>query len=391
MRKRMLSTLAVLLLLVGGIGLVKFFQIRTAMAQGAAWQPPPEAVSTIVAQVDHWPSSLGGVGSVTAVHGVTVSADLPGIVERIEFESGRSVRAGDVLVRLDTSQEQEQLASAEAQRDLARLNLERSRQLLAKQGLAQAGVARAGGGGGGRAGAAAAGRGGEGGGRGGGGVGEIQARIKRKTIRAPFAGVLGLRQVNLGQYLNGGDPVVPLQSMDPVYVNFSLPQQDVSSLRIGAGVRVVADGIATAGFEGAITAMNSVVDEATRNVQVQATFRNPEGRLRPGMFVEVKASSGRGDSVIVLPASAVCYAPYGNSVFVVTQLKGPKGGTYRGVEQRFVKLGPGRGDQVSVVSGLKPGEEVVSSGVFKLRTGTAIYVNNKISPSNNPSPKPEDS
>ncbi|HEY6195852.1 MAG TPA: efflux RND transporter periplasmic adaptor subunit [Candidatus Eisenbacteria bacterium] len=375
MRKRMLSTLAVLLLLVGGIGLVKFFQIRTAMAQGAAWQPPPEAVSTIVAQVDHWPSSLGGVGSVTAVHGVTVSADLPGIVERIEFESGRSVRAGDVLVRLDTSQEQEQLASAEAQRDLARLNLERSRQLLAKQVLAQAEFDRA------EAEAKQAEA----------GVGEIQARIKRKTIRAPFAGVLGLRQVNLGQYLNGGDPVVPLQSMDPVYVNFSLPQQDVSSLRIGAGVRVVADGIATAGFEGAITAMNSVVDEATRNVQVQATFRNPEGRLRPGMFVEVKASSGRGDSVIVLPASAVCYAPYGNSVFVVTQLKGPKGGTYRGVEQRFVKLGPGRGDQVSVVSGLKPGEEVVSSGVFKLRTGTAIYVNNKISPSNNPSPKPEDS
>jgi membrane fusion protein (multidrug efflux system) len=375
MRKRMLSTLAVLLLLVGGIGLVKFFQIKTAMAQGAAWQPPPEAVSTIVAQADRWPSSLGGVGSVTAVHGVTVSADLPGIVERIEFESGRSVRAGDVLVRLDTSQEKEQLASAEAQRDLARLNLERSRQLLAKQVLAQAEYDRA------EAEAKQAEA----------GVGEIQARIKRKTIHAPFAGVLGLRQVNLGQYLNGGDPVVPLQSMDPVYVNFSLPQQDVSSLRIGAGVRVVADGIATASFEGAITAMNSVVDEATRNVQVQATFRNPQGRLRPGMFVEVKASSGRGDSVVVLPASAVCYAPYGNSVFVVTQLKGPKGGTYRGVEQRFVKLGPGRGDQVSVVSGLKPGEEVASSGVFKLRTGTAIYINNKISPSNNPSPKPEDS
>src|ERR1051326_679127 len=171
MRKRMLSTLAVLLLLVGGIGLVKFFQIRTAMAQGAAWQPPPEAVSTIVAQVDHWPSSLGGVGSVPAVHGVTVSADLPGIVERIEFESGRSVRAGDVLVRLDTSQEQEQLASAEAQRDLARLNLERSRQLLAEQVVAHAELDRA----------EPTAKQAEAGG------GEVRARIKGQTIRAPLA------------------------------------------------------------------------------------------------------------------------------------------------------------------------------------------------------------
>ena len=205
MRGRMLKTLAVLLVLVGGIGAVKVFQIKAAMAQGAAWQPPPEAVSTIVAQVEHWPSSLGAVGSVAAVHGVTVSADLPGIVEKIEFESGRRVQVGDVLVRLDTSQEKEQLASAEAQRDLTRLNLERSRQLLAKQVVSQAEFDRAEA----EAKQAAA------------GVGEIQARIRRKTIRAPFAGVLGLRQVNLGQYLNGGDPVVPLQSMDPVYVNFA--------------------------------------------------------------------------------------------------------------------------------------------------------------------------
>jgi len=375
MRSRMLKTLAVLLILVGGIGAVKVFQIRAAMAQGAAWQPPPEAVSTIVAQVEHWPSSLGAVGSVAAVHGVTVSADLPGIVEGIEFESGRHVQAGDVLVRLDTSQEKEQLASAEAQRDLTRLNLERSRQLLAKQVVSQAEFDRAEA----EAKQAAA------------GVGEIQARIRRKTIRAPFAGVLGLRQVNLGQYLNGGDPVVPLQSMDPVYVNFSLPQQDVPQLKRGATVRVSADGIDAAGSAGEITALNSVVDEATRNVQVQATFRNPEGRLRPGMFVQVEASLGTGETVIGLPASAVSYAPYGNSVFVVSDMKGPNGKPYRGVQQRFVQLGPRRGDQVSIVSGLKAGEEIVTSGVFKLRSGTAVLVNNKIAPSNDPSPKPEDS
>jgi membrane fusion protein (multidrug efflux system) len=367
--------LAILLVLIGGIGTLKFLQIRTAMAQGAAWQPPPEAVSTIVAHVERWPSSLGGIGSVAAVHGVTVSADLPGIVERIEFESGRRVQAGDVLIRLDTSQEREQLASAEAQRDLSHLNLERSRQLLDKQVISQAEFDRA------EAEAKQADA----------AVGETEARIRRKTIRAPFAGVLGLRQVDLGQYLNGGDPVVPLQSMDPVYVNFALPQQDVPALKVGATVRVTGEASDVRGAEGVITAMNSVVDEATRNVQVQATFRNPSGRLRPGMFVRVEASLGHADSVIGLPASAVSYAPYGNSVFVVSELKGPNGKPYRGVEQRFVQLGPRRGDQVSIVSGLKPGEEVVTSGGFKLRSGAAVLIDNRLAPPNDPSPKPEDS
>jgi len=375
MRKRMMITLAALVAVIAGIGTVKFFQIKAAMAQGASWQPPPEAVTTVVAHVEHWSSSLSAIGSVVAVHGVTVSADLPGIVESIEFESGRSVGAGDVLVRLDTSQERAQLAAAEAERDLTRLNLERSRQLLEKQVIAQAEYDRV----------AAEAKQAEA------QLGEIRAKIERKTIRAPFGGVLGIRQVNLGQYLSAGDPVVPLQSMDPIYVNFALPQQDVASLKIGAVVRVSADGIAIPDSEGRITAINSVVDEATRNVQVQATFRNPHGELRPGMFVEVKASFGRGDSVIALPASAVSYAPYGNSVFVVSEMKGPNGKTYRGVQQRFVKIGAGRGDQVSVASGLTPGEEVVSSGVFKLRSGAAVVVNNKISPSNNPAPKPEDS
>jgi membrane fusion protein (multidrug efflux system) len=375
MRKQMIQTVALLLLVVLGLGGAKFMQIRAAMAQGAAWQPPPEAVSTTVAHVEEWPSSLGAIGSVAAVQGVTVSADLPGIVERIEFESGRRVQAGDVLVRLDISQEREQLASAEAHRDLAHLDLDRSRQLLAKQVISQAEFDRA------EAESKQADA----------AVREIQARIERKTIRAPFSGLLGLRQVDLGQYLNGGDAVVPLQSMDPVYINFALPQQDMAALRIGAAVRVSAENIDVGRAEGVITAMNSIVDEATRNVQVQATFRNPTGRLRPGMFVRVEASLGRGATVIGLPASAVNYAPYGNSVFVVTDMKGANGKPYRGVEQRFVELGPRRGDQVSVVSGLKPGEEVVTSGGFKLRTGAAVLIDNKLAPSNNPAPKPEDS
>jgi membrane fusion protein (multidrug efflux system) len=280
-----------------------------------------------------------------------------------------------VLLRLDSSQEQAQLAAADAASELAKLNLDRSRQLLERQVISQAeydaiaasakeATAR---------------------------QGEIRATIQRKSIRAPFSGVAGIRQVSLGQYLNAGDPVVPLQAMDPIYVNFALPQRDVQSLRVGAPVTVAADGIAIIDAEGRITAINPVVDEATRNAQVQATFRNPHGRLRSGMFVDVQAGVGKGDSVIALPVSAVNYAPYGNSVFVVTEMKDPKGKSYRGVQQQFVKLGSTRGDQVAVLSGLEPGTEVVSSGVFKLRSGAAVVVNNKIVPSNSPAPKPEDS
>ena len=375
MRKRMMVMLAAMTLFIATIGLVKFFQIRAAIAQHASFQMPPEAVTTVVAGQDRWPATLSAIGSVMAVHGVTVSADLPGIVEQIAFDSGRRIDAGDVLVRLDSSQERAQLAAAEAQRDLAQLNLERSRQLLEKGVVAQAEHDRL---------AAEAktadAR-----------VGEIRATIQRKTIRAPFAGTLGLRQVNLGQYLNGGDPVVPLQSMDPIYVNFSVPQQDVAALRVGAEVRVAAESIAVARPSGRITAINSLVDEATRNVQVQATFQNPRGVLRPGMFVDVQVVLGTSRGVVALPASAISYAPYGNSVFIVDDLKGPKGATYRGVRQQFVKLGPGRGDQVAVVDGIQPGQEVVSSGVFKLRNGAAVLVNNEVQPANSPTPKPEES
>lgn len=376
MRKRMVLMLAAVMVFVVAIGSVKFLQIRAAIAQGAAWQPPPEAVTTVVAAREEWPAVLHSIGSVTAVHGVTVSADLPGMVESIEFESGRRVGAGDVLLRLDTSQEKAQLAAAEAQLRLAELNHERANQLLERGVIAQAEHDRV------EAEAKTAEA----------RVGEIRATIHRKTIRAPFAGVLGLRQVNLGQYLQGGDPIVPLQSMDPVYVNFSVPQQDVGSLRVGAEVRVTADSIGAGGLVGRISAVNSVVDEATRNVQVQATFANARGRLRPGMFVDVQVDIGERREVVALPASAINYAPYGNSVFIVDDLKNPKGGgTYRGVRQQFVKLGPSRGDQVAVLSGVEPGAEVATSGVFRLRNGASIVVNNQNQPGNDPAPKPEDS
>jgi membrane fusion protein (multidrug efflux system) len=327
---------------------------------------------------------LNAIGTVAAVQGVTVSADLPGIVDRIAFESGASVREGDLLVQLDTKQEQAQLAAVEAGRDLARLNFERMHSLVNEGAITRAEYDRA---------AAeqkeTAAK-----------VEEIRAMIARKTIRAPFEGILGLRQVNLGQYLSPGDAVVPLQSLDPIYVNFGVPQQDSGQVVIGRNVRISVEAVydrrersqsAPTVLVGRVTAINSIVDEATRNIQVQATLTNPKNALRPGMFVQTEVLLGASNAVVTLPASAISYAPYGDSVFVVTDLKDSNGQTYRGVRQQFVKLGPSRGDQIAVISGVKSGEEIATSGVFKLRNGASVSVDNKVQPANKPSPKPEDS
>ena len=222
-------------------------------------------------------------------------------------------------------------------------------------------------------------------------VGELKATIARKTIRAPFAGVIGIRQVDLGQYLDSGHAIVPLQMIRPVYVNFAVPQQELGSLKVGSPIKVASDS-GQMYSDGKVTALDSIINETTRNVQVQATFPNADGSLKPGAFVKANVGLGKGSSAITIPTSAVKYAPYGDSVFIVEDVKDPKSGkTYLGVRQQFVKLGPSRGDQVAVVSGLKDGEQVVTSGVFKLRPGAAVNVNNKVQPGNNPAPKPEDS
>jgi membrane fusion protein (multidrug efflux system) len=375
MVKRMILMLAVMVVVLGALGFVKFQQIQTAMAQGAAFQPPPEAVTTIVAGEERWPAALSAIGTLAAVQGVTVSADLPGIVDRIAFESGRSVREGDLLVELDTSQERAQLAAIEAQRDLARLNYNRMEGLLRDRVISRAEFDRA----------VAEQKQTDA------QVGEIRAAIERKTIRAPFSGMLGIRQVNLGQYLAAGDPVVPLQSLNPIYVNFGVPQQDAGQIRVGHRVQMTTGDVAGVAFTGRVTAIDSIVDQATRNVQVQATLANPAGRLRPGMFVQTELLLGSSRPVIALPASAISYAPFGDSVFVVADLEAPDGQRYRGVRQQFVKLGGARGDQIAVVSGVKPGEEVVTSGVFKLRNGAAVQINNKVRPANSKAPTPEES
>ncbi|HEX2060434.1 MAG TPA: efflux RND transporter periplasmic adaptor subunit, partial [Thermoanaerobaculia bacterium] len=261
MKKRMFLMLALVVVFLGAIGGFKYFQIKAAMSQ--SWAPPPEAVTTVIAKQESWSTTLDAIGSVAAVQGVTVSADLPGIVESISFDSGETVAKGDVLVRLDTKQERAQLAAAEAQRELARLALQRN------QGMVQGGVvpqasldqaqaefksaeAR---------------------------VGEIAATIERKTIRAPFSGVLGIRQVNVGQYVAGGAPIVSLQSLRPVYVNLTVPQQEIGRLLPGTAIEVTSDALGSPEV-GKITALDAVVDETTRNVRVQALFENKSGRLR---------------------------------------------------------------------------------------------------------------
>lgn len=315
------------------------------------------------------------IGTMEAVRGVVVSADLPGTVAKINFQSGDSVKEGEVLVELDTRQERAQLAALEAQRDLAKINFTRMQKLVdqgvisrqeydtavASQKQTEANV------------------------------GEIRATIDRKTIRAPFSGILGIRKINVGQYLAAGNAIVQLQAMNPIYVDFGVPQQAGAQVHVGGSVRVTAEDLAGKEFIGRVNALDSVVDEGTRNVTVQATLPNPQGKLKPGMFVQVEMKYGQPLNAISLPASAISYAPYGDSVFIITDLKDPKGNTYRGVRQQFVKTGGSRGDQVAVISGVKPGEEVVSSGVFKLRNGAAVTVNNKVQPENNPAPKPEDS
>jgi len=375
MAKRMIVTLGVAIALIATLGFVKFKQIQTAIAEGAAFQMPPEAVTTIVAAEDQWPATLHAIGTIAAVQGVTVSADLPGTVDKILFESGQAVQAGAVLALLDTRQEQAQLAALEAQRDLARITFDRMQGLLAERVISQAELDRA----------TAEFRQTDA------RVGEVRAVIERKKIRAPFSGVLGLRQVNLGQYLAGGAGLVELQSLTPIHANFGVPQQAAGQIAVGRTVRLTTDDASDVAWVGRVTAIDSTVDEATRNIQIQATLTNRDGKLRPGMFVQTEVMLGPSRALVVLPASAISYAPYGDSVFVVSDLKDPDGRTYRGVRQQVVKVGPARGDQIAILSGIKAGEEIVTSGVFKLRNGAAVVVNNNVKPGNNPKPKPENS
>lgn len=372
MAKKTLLTIAILLVVIGVPVGIKVAQIRHLIAQG---QPPlpTEPVTTAKVTSDQWQPFIGAVGSLVAVQGVTVSAELDGKVTEISFEPGSTVKAGDPLLSQDTSVEQAQLRSAESATALAKVNLDRSTDLLAKSAIAKSdfdqvsaqylqALAQ---------------------------EDNLRSVIAKKTIRAPFAGRLGIRLVNLGQTLKAGDSIVSLQTLDPIYVNFLLPQQELARLTPGLAVRVSGDSIAGKALEGKITAINPDVDSSTRNVRVQATLTNGDELLRPGMFVNVEVLLPAKDDVLAIPASAVLYAPYGDSVFVVEEGKDAKDAPT--VRQQFVRLGTKRGDFVAVVSGLKAGETVVSTGVFKLRNGGSVKVDNTLAPDAQLAPKPSDS
>lgn len=342
-----------------------------------SFAPPPDAVTTIVVHKTDWHDKLKAVSSLNAVNGVTLSADLPGVVDKIHFESGKPVKAGEVLVELQTAQEKAQLQAAQAKRDFAYLTLNRAKTLLQKQTNSQAEFDTA------QANFNEADA----------DVALAQASISRKTIRAPFDGQLGIRKINLGQYLNPGEPIVSLESLDPLYVNFSLPQQNFSDVKLGDKIEVTSDATSSQlTFEGTVTAIDPLVDPFTRNFQLQGTIPNSDQKLRPGMFVNVEVVLPTLEHLLTVPATAIKYAPYGDSVFVISQLKDKDGKAFTGVQQMFVKLGAHHGDLVSVVSGLNDGVEVVTSGVFKLKNNGPVSVDNSlVKPGNDINPNPPES
>ena len=374
MKKRILLTMLVLIALAGILAGIKALQIGRMIDAGAQFVPPPETVTTTEVRLESWESLLTAVGSLTAVQGVTVAAEMPGKVTQVAFEPGSVVKKGDLLLKQDTSSEQAQLPGAEASVTLAKANLERARELLAQKIISPAEFDSA------EASFKVAVAAAE----------SIRATIGKKTLRAPFAGRLGIRLVNLGQILQEGDPVVSLQTLDPIYVDFLLPQQQLAEVRTGLPVRVTTDALPGQRVEGSITTINPEVDAATRNIRLQAKVSNPEGQLRPGMYVTVAVVLPRREQVLAIPATAVLYAPYSDSVFVVEEKKAEAGGQLEKLlRQQFVRLGEKQGDFVAAISGLKEGETIVTTGVFKFRNGQAVMVDNTLSPEFEHAPKPE--
>jgi len=375
MKQRVVFTIVGLFVLIAVLGGIKGLQISRMTADGKQFVPPPETVTTVEVHKESWESLLSSAGSLEAVQGVMVTAELTGKVTNIAFEPGAMVRTGDLLVQQDISSETAQLRASEAAVALAKTTLQRTRKLLTEKTVSQSqydnadaqfkqAVAQ---------------------------FDMIRAAIAKKTIRAPFAGRLGIRLINLGQILNEGEAIVSLQSLDPIFINFSLPQQHLAQVQPGLAVRMTTDVFPGQTIEGKITAINPAVDIATRNLRVQATVANPKDQLRPGMFVNVAVVLPAQDKVLAIPATAVLYAPYGDSVFVVEEKKreqnSPPG---KIVRQQFVRLGEKRGDFITVSSGLNDGETIISTGVFKLRNGQAVVVDNTLAPEFKLMPKAND-
>jgi membrane fusion protein (multidrug efflux system) len=371
MNKRILLTVLVALGVLGAIFGFKYVQLRKEKAALAARRPAPATVTTAPAVAEKWRNTLHAVGSLESFQGVTLRSEIEGRIVHVAFESGARVAAGDVLVEMDTAAEAALLRSNEATARLTELNLHRARELRqtsantqADLDAAEATFAQA----------AAA-------------IESTKATLAKKRIVAPFAGRLGLRLVNTGQFLNKGDTVVTLEATHPIYADFTLPQQDVTALQPGLAVKVMIDAFPGRTFDGRIEATDPRVSGTTRNLRARATLPNADEILRPGMFATVDVQLPEERDVVVLPSTAIVYSPYGDSVYVVA--KNDKG--VLAASQRFVKVGPKRGDQIALLEGVKAGEEVVTAGQGKLRPGTPVTINNTVVPANNPAPKPAES
>jgi membrane fusion protein, multidrug efflux system len=363
-----------------GLALALFFIFGTKKAQFTAMAEaskatvrPPISVSTFVAQTQVREESLQAIGSIEPVQGVALEAEIPGIVKAINFENGQSVNAGDLLVQLDVDVEQAQLRAAEATAKLAVLENERAKKLHESGSVPQSQLDRSS--------ADVEKANAE--------VDKVKAIISRKTIRAPFTGRVGIRQVNLGQYVPQGAPIVTLQADEQVFVNFTLPQHALPQLSVGMQIALSSDAYPDTTFEGAITAISPQIDPVTRTVQLQGTLDNPDGFLRSGLFVRVKAKLPTMQTVLVLPSTAIIYAPYGNSIYkVVKKVDEASGQSQLIAEQHFIRIGKRMGDFVSIVDGMSQGDEVVSAGAFKLQNGAAVMINNDLQPTAELKPNP---
>jgi membrane fusion protein (multidrug efflux system) len=353
---------------------IKTMQIRTLLAFASSYTPPPETVASMAATEESWPDLIPAVGSVSAVQGVIVSPEIAGKVVEIDFESGATVQKGDLLVKLDSESEQAQLRAAQAQVELSKLNIERQRRLRADKTISQSELDQA----------EAEVKQNEA------NADAIQATIDKKNIVAPFTGKLGIRLVNLGEQLDVGKSIVSLQSVGPVFVDFTLPQQALAHLRTGLAVKVTSDVYPGTNFTGELVAINPDLDVATRSVRLRTKIENADERLRPGMFVHAEVEMAEKQAVLAIPATAVLSSPDGDSVYVINY-QSTNGVTHAVVQQKLIRTGTSHGDFISVEAGLKAGDRVVTAGVFKLRSGMVVQENNDATPKAMESPNPPNS
>lgn len=375
MKKRMVIMLVAVGLVFGGIFGFQAFKGAMIKKFMRSQGQPPQTVSTTVAAKQEWQPTIKAVGSLRAVRGADLAPEISGLVASIPFKSGDEVKAGALLVQLRADSEQAHLNSLKASAELAEITFKRDQELIKIHAISQATYdtdaanlksLRA-------------------------QVDEQQALVAKKFIRAPFAGRIGIRLVDMGQYLNAGDKIATLQAIDPILVDFFVPQQEMDQVRVGQPVTATTDTFPGEVFKGEIAAINPKVDTDTRNVQVRASLTNAQRKLLPGMFATVRIQSGQPQSFITLPQTAITYNPYGDTVFLVEEKgKGPDGKPIWLARQTFITLGRSRGDQVAVLKGVKEGDTVVTSGQLKLKNGTPLLIDNSVRPADNPAPRPQD-